>query len=71
MTPECVPGKRHHWRIEEPHDGLRMLPGVCRLCGAERLHRAGESWGTTYREEKGTITGIGALRDQEKAKRGY
>ena len=32
----CGGGGGHHWRIDEPHDGKRLLNGVCRKCGAQR-----------------------------------
>ena len=32
----CGAGGGPRWRIDEPHDGKRLLSGVCRKCGAQR-----------------------------------
>lgn len=34
----CAEGKTHHWRLEEPN-GHPFVPGTCRNCGAEKMHK--------------------------------
>ena len=36
---KCPSGEPHYWRLAEP-DGAASL-GICRRCGAERLHPNG------------------------------
>jgi hypothetical protein len=33
---QCV----HHWLIESPKEGGKMLAAICRRCGAERMFSA-------------------------------
>jgi hypothetical protein len=36
--PETVAGCKHHWLLGQPNQGV--VPGKCRICGAERQYPA-------------------------------